>query len=272
MCWMMLTGALAVGASIDDVRRREEALRKELERDPFKAMLYTSKEWADSTKANALDVAEALTGAFDSASDALANFVMTGKLNFADFTNSIIADMARMAARQAIGGIVGGMVGGLGKMFGVAGFGGGLDSISGGTSFWAQGGVLQGGNLSAFSGAVVSRPTVFSYDRSLPRFAAGAGLMGEAGPEAIMPLTRMANGRLGVAAGGAQNPAPEVIVNIHNSTGQQASQSVSSTPGSGKTIDVWVGDMAAKQMATPGSRLAKTVAAQTGRVPQAIRR
>jgi hypothetical protein len=45
------------------------------------------------------------------------------------------------------------------------------------------------------SGGIVNRPTMF-------RFANGTGLMGEAGPEAIVPLVRMANGRLGVETSG----------------------------------------------------------------------
>ena len=46
--------------------------------------------------------------------------------------------------------------------------------------------------------------------------ANGIGLMGEAGPEAVMPLARDAHGRLGVRAGGAN--APDVVVNVENRT------------------------------------------------------
>lgn len=58
----------------------------------------------------------------------------------------------------------------------------------------AVGGAFGPGGVMAFAaGGVVSRPTMF-------RFAGGAGLMGEAGPEAIMPLRRGADGKLGVSA------------------------------------------------------------------------
>lgn len=57
----------------------------------------------------------------------------------------------------------------------------------------AKGGVYSSPSLSAYSGQVVSQPTTFA-------FAKGAGLMGEAGPEAIMPLKRGADGSLGVRA------------------------------------------------------------------------
>lgn len=59
---------------------------------------------------------------------------------------------------------------------------------------FAKGGVISQGNVVPFArGGIVTRPTVFPM-------ANGAGLMGEAGPEAIMPLRRGPDGRLGVSA------------------------------------------------------------------------
>jgi lambda family phage tail tape measure protein len=72
-------------------------------------------------------------------------------------------------------------------------FSGLLGNLAGALPF-AKGGVP--GHVVPFaSGGVVSAPTYFPMGRSL-------GLMGEAGPEAILPLQRGADGRLGVAAGG----------------------------------------------------------------------
>ncbi|MGJ0580989.1 phage tail tape measure protein, partial [Xenorhabdus bovienii] len=64
----------------------------------------------------------------------------------------------------------------------------------------AKGGVYDSPSLSAYSGQVVSTPTFFA-------FAKGAGLMGEAGPEAIMPLARTGNGNLGVRLVGGNLPS-----------------------------------------------------------------
>jgi tape measure domain-containing protein len=83
-----------------------------------------------------------------------------------------------------------------------------------------------------FTNQIVNAPTLF-------RHGGGLGLMGEAGPEAIMPLTRMPNGDLGVqtAGGGTQ-----VTVNIINNTGAEARQEESDDGMGGKQIDVIIGE------------------------------
>jgi len=71
----------------------------------------------------------------------------------------------------------------------------------------ANGAVVAGGNVRPFArGGVVSGPTAFPL-------TGGMGLMGEAGPEAILPLSRGADGRLGVSAGAGAAPI-SVIVNV----------------------------------------------------------
>ncbi|MFD1795822.1 phage tail tape measure protein [Paracoccus aurantiacus] len=95
-------------------------------------------------------------------------------------------------------------------------------SIGGGepTPF-AKGGAFSQGRVTAFAkGGVVAQPTHFPM-------RGGTGLMGEAGPEAIMPLTRGADGRLGVASsGGAGRPINvSITVNTPDVAGFARSQS-----------------------------------------------
>ncbi|HAL7796493.1 TPA: hypothetical protein H7D72_002095 [Escherichia coli] len=77
----------------------------------------------------------------------------------------------------------------------------------------ANGGIYQSADLSRYSGTVVNRPTFFA-------FAKGAGVMGEAGPEAILPLRRGADGKLGVVAdiggSGMAMFSPQYNIEINN--------------------------------------------------------
>ncbi len=86
--------------------------------------------------------------------------------------------------------------------------GGAFKGLLGGlmpTAF-AQGGVIARGMVTPFAqGGVVAQPTYFPLGR-------GAGLMGERGAEAIMPLARGPDGRLGVQGGGSR--PVQVTVNI----------------------------------------------------------
>lgn len=84
---------------------------------------------------------------------------------------------------------------------------GGLGGALGSALRFADGGAFSSGRVRAFAqGGVVGGPTVFPM-------RGGTGLMGEAGPEAIMPLQRGPDGRLGVAASGGGG-GRSVVVNI----------------------------------------------------------
>jgi phage-related minor tail protein len=80
----------------------------------------------------------------------------------------------------------------------------------------AKGNVFQTPGLSAFSNRIVNQPTLFA-------FARGAGLMGEAGPEAIMPLRRGPDGRLGVGAPAGGGGVESITIVNQNTIGDVAS-------------------------------------------------
>jgi lambda family phage tail tape measure protein len=141
-------------------------------------------------------VADSVKGAFQGLEDQLVSFVTTGKASFADLAKSIIADIARIAIRQAI---IAPLLKGVGGIFGLT---------------FANGGVFAQNGIQKFArGGIVDKPTLFP-------FAKGTGLMGEAGPEAIMPLRRGRDGRLGVEAAGGGGGV-NVIVNV-DATGTRA--------------------------------------------------
>ncbi len=98
-----------------------------------------------------------------------------------------IADRALgMAADGIFNLIMGAFMPGGGQTGGIWGSG-----LWGSAIFNAKGNVFASTALSAYSNQIVDRPTMFA-------FAKGAGIMGEAGAEAIIPLTRTASGDLGV--------------------------------------------------------------------------
>lgn len=97
----------------------------------------------------------------------------------------------------------------------------GINGMVSGMMPFADGAAFSQGRVTAFArGGVVTAPTNFPM-------RGGTGLMGEAGPEAIMPLSRGPDGRLGVAAGGGGGRAVNVTVNVSTPdvAGFQRSQS-----------------------------------------------
>lgn len=161
--------------------------------------------------------------ALDGMSDALANWVTTGKLNFKDFARSVIADLVKIIAKQQIMNALAAVKSG--------GAGTWLQAAASAFGFAHGGSFEQGGRRLFASGDVIDTATPF-------RFASGGkiqnGLMGEAGPEAIMPLERGANGKLGVRATGAGGGGDVSIGSIvvqsdggtsaSDTTGQNAAQ------------------------------------------------
>jgi hypothetical protein len=133
--------------------------------------------------------------AFKGLEDAIVSLTTTGTFNFRQFALSIVEETTRMVTRLMIIAPLMNAIKGL-----IPGVGGGdllkkASTLSSTVGFFANGGIID-------------KPTVF------PMANGGAGrfgLMGEAGPEAIMPLRRGRDGRLGVAGGGGTN---NITVNV----------------------------------------------------------
>ncbi|ELE6318015.1 phage tail tape measure protein [Salmonella enterica] len=241
----------------DEYRQAEQALQDSLDRRLAEWADYNAKvdasqgDWTlgasralDNFLAQGSNVAgmteNVFTNAFNGMADGIANFALTGKMDFRSFTVFILADLAKMEARIAASKLLGSVLG----MFGFGASAGG-STPSGAYSSAAlsvipnaDGGVYRSAGLSQYSGSIVNRPTFFA-------FARGAAVMGEAGPEAILPLRRGANGKLGVVAagGGMAMFAPEYNIEIHNDAGNgqigpQALQAVYNI-GKKAAIDFW---------------------------------
>lgn len=148
----------------------------------------------------------------------LSSIWAAGEEGFKKFLGNLRDAAAKFAADQVIRslfapkdaktGAGGGLVTGLASMLGEFAM-----------SFFATGGAVQAG----LPHGVYSRPTLFPMQTpGFHPYAAGVGLLGEAGPEAILPLTRTSGGDLGVRATSQQ---PVVNITVKNLPGQSAKTS-----------------------------------------------
>ena len=141
-----------------------------------------------------IDLANTIGSAMEDSLMSMVDGTKSVKDAFRDMARDIVRHLYKVLVIQrainAIGGMIGGPIGGALSTYGQA-----------------DGGAWQGGSqIKAYAnGGVVGGPTMF------PMTGGKTGLMGEAGPEAIMPLKRGANGKLGVQmeGGGGDN----VVIN-----------------------------------------------------------
>jgi len=122
----------------------------------------------EKTKSLAEDVGLVFASAFEDA-------IASGE-SFRDMLKGLLQDLLKLVARKAVTEPL-------------------VKFVTGMFADSANGNVFAGPGISAYSGSVVSQPTIFP-------FANGIGLMGEAGKEAVLPLKRGKNGKLGVSLEG----------------------------------------------------------------------
>jgi len=177
----------------------ELAKQKAAQEDWVAGAKAANQDYVRSTEDAAGQTKRAWAGTWRRAEDDLTQFFMTGKLNVRGFVQYTLSELARIQlAQPLVKGLSGAADGFLGNLFG--GGGGSFPTVPEGIAEVTFGGFAKGGafaspDLHRYVNTVVDRPTHF-------RFAKGGaiGEMGEAGPEAIMPLKRGKDGSLGIAA------------------------------------------------------------------------
>ena len=183
----LFTGTTNAPASyFQDIKDSADGAGNAIEKSFGQTMRDKLRSFGDSIKTLNESMADVVVKGIKGMEDALVNFVTTGKLNFRNLANSMIADMARIAIQQTITKPFTNFITGL--------FGN------------ANGNAFVDGKVQKYAyGGVVNKPTIFPM-------ANGIGLMGEAGAEAILPLRRGSNGKLGVQStgGGIGN----IVVNV----------------------------------------------------------
>ena len=192
-------------------------------------------------------VGQLTTNSIGGLENSLVSLATTGKANFQEFAASVLKDVTQMIIRQLI-------LKAIMQAIGAIGGGGGnpeVNAIQQGSPIEvaANGATFANGIAKFASGGIVNRPTLF-------KFASGGamqtGVMGEAGPEAIMPLKRGADGKLGVAGGGG---GTSVVVNVDASGNSQVSGNAGQGEQLGRVISQAVQQELIKQK-RPGGILA----------------
>lgn len=182
-------------------------------------------DWVDDSTNYAMQAADVMKTALSGISSNIVEMLNGNKASWKDWGISVLKIIEQVMVNMMIANAASS----IGSLFS----GAASSSASNGTAiqnyganlqFNAKGGVYSSADLSQYSNSVVSSPTMFA-------FAKGAGLMGEAGPEAIMPLTRAADGSLGVRAvgnggvtpGGGGAPQVNIHIDGNGNTQTQAS-------------------------------------------------
>jgi tape measure domain-containing protein len=190
----------------------------------------------------AKNIAGNITLVFNTLEDTLFEFVKTGTFEFKKFAQAVLDDLTRIIIRAAV--IQPLAQGILRSLEGVSNVGGSGDASSSnfvGPRKQALGGAWDKGTQFFANGGIVNRATAFGM-------AGGRkGVMGEAGPEAILPLTRGPGGKLGVSGAGSG-----VTVNVINNSGAEISQSESKGPNGEKVLDIIIANKTKELFANGG--------------------
>lgn len=143
-------------------------------------------------------------GAFDGLTNVITDFITTGKGDFKGFLDDLAREITSFIVKQQLSKWLQGLMGadangGNQVLGGIAQtiFGGGWGGLS-------KGGAFGGGVQMFANGGVVDSPQLFRHGGRL-------GLMGEAGPEAIVPLHRGSDGKLGIRMNGGGGAVSQVF-------------------------------------------------------------
>lgn len=218
---------------ISAAKYHQELIAISTEFQPGSAFYVGTQNYINSIGNLSTQVAGAVERTFNGLEDNLLDFIMTGKASFKDFAYDVIEDINRIILRaMVIQPIAQGILGQIGNR-GVDNGASGLGYNSNGSSFseggFAKGGAFNRGVEFYANGGVVNRATNFGMANGK------TAVMGEAGPEAILPLTRGSGGKLGV-----RSESTPVVINVINNSDAQVSQSESTGPNGEKQIQLLI--------------------------------
>jgi lambda family phage tail tape measure protein len=180
-----------------DRQRAQEAAQDRLsavsQSDPLAGLSKGWKEFQDQFNNANGDMKKVFSDSMEGMTNSMVQFITTGRGGWKSLAESVVTDITTMSVHYLESAIFKYAANALGGFLG-------FPSTPSTPTRNAVGGVYDSG-LSAYSGSIVSTPTYFNGTPGA-RYADGASLMGEAGPEAILPLKRGSDGKLGLASSG----------------------------------------------------------------------
>ncbi|MFZ4537815.1 phage tail length tape measure family protein [Propionivibrio sp.] len=201
------------------------------------------RSYADTAGNAAKTAQDAFASAANAMETAIKSFVKTGKVDFKSFGDSVINMLIDIQMQSLKTNVLAPAMGGIGEFIGKL-FGTGASAASAGPSAvaagssgtswlgsvpslnagYANGAVFSGSpSLHQYANTVQTTPKAFTFN-TLHGFANG-GVFAEAGPEAVMPLSRDSSGRLGVKAQGGGS-APNISLVVNNTVSDKVETSI----------------------------------------------
>lgn len=217
--------------------------------DGFTEKVFTSINFAAASYVQGIgsltgQLADGFDRTFRALEDSIFDALKNGKLAFEDFTQFVLDELLKIAIRTQI---IAPFAAAAGSFLPSPSA---IQDAQASVAGFASGGVFSKGKQVQFaSGGIVGSPTFFPM-------SSGLGLMGESGPEAVVPLARGTDGNLGIKA----NPA-NVIVNVNNEAGVEVDVQ-SNALGDDTVLDVTI--TRAVQSAINSGQLDRTMSSNFG--------
>ena len=205
----------------------------------YDAMMEMEDKLLEKQKQNWTLAGQLVNNVTSSMENSMTDFLDATSDNFADFgkmATSILQEVYREIIRISV---VKPLVSSLTS---------GAMSLFGGVTANATGGTYSSPSLSQYSNQIVDKPTFFAFSSG---GAPNLGVMGEAGSEAIMPLTRTSSGNLGVEASGLGLQQMKIQIINESGTPMEVTKTTQTTDMEGLVIQAWISGISKNRM---GSR------------------
>lgn len=247
-----------------EYQRTQASLKAQMQLDEispeyYNAMMEMEDKLLEKQKQNWTLAGQVVNNVTSQMESSMTDFLDVTSDNFADFgkmATSILQDVYREIIRiSVVKPLVSSLTSGAMSLFTSGSSLTSLPNASTSTAFtgseplmFAKGGSFSSPSLSQYSNSIVDKPTFFAFAQG---GAPNAGVMGEAGSEAILPLTRTSSGNLGVEASGVGTQTMKIQIINESGTQMEVTKTSQTTDVEGMVIQAWISGISKNRM---GSR------------------